>query len=311
MKFNRVPKLAHDVSAITFGCWELGGGQWEKESDETNLQAIEEALKLGINTFDTAEGYGQGHSEEIVGEALAGKRGDVVIATKVSPNHLHASDIRRAAEASLKRLRTDYIDIYYVHWPNKDIPLEETMTEFRRLQDEGMIRAIAVSNFSRVQLEEAETFAKIDVLQPEYSLLQRGIEQDIVPYCVHHNISIMTYSSVAKGILTGVYHLGATPRALHSDDFRQGRRLFLPEHVEAASELVSLLKDIADAHHVAPAEVAIAWLLAQKGVTSAIVGTQNVAHLKENVRSVDVSLTSEQLELLDATSQQALRRIDG
>ncbi|GLG01505.1 oxidoreductase [Alicyclobacillus hesperidum subsp. aegles] len=296
------------VSQITFGCWELGGGQWEKESDEVNIQAIQTAFELGINSFDTAEGYGQGHSEEIVGFALEGKRQDCVIATKVSPNHLKRDDILRSIEQSLKRLRTDYVDIYYVHWPNPEIPLTETMETFRQLREEGVIKSVAVSNFWKEQLEQAMTVVQVDAIQPEYSLLDRRIEQEVLPYCRDHGIGILTYSSVAKGILTGAYHIGGV--TLKETDFRQGRRLFKPEHMEKEQELVLLVKEIADAHGVSPAEIAIAWLLHQSGVTSAIVGTQNIRHLKENVRAVDIQLNQEELHRLDEVSRRTIEAID-
>lgn len=309
MKYRNLKQSGLKVSEITFGCWELGGGQWEKESDETNIEAIQTAFELGINSFDTAEGYGQGHSEEIVGIALEGKRKDVVIATKVSPNHLRKDDIQRSVEQSLRRLRTDYIDIYYVHWPNQEIPLEETMDTFRKLREEGIIKAVAVSNFSREQLEQAMSVTYVDAIQPEYSLLDRRIEKAVLPYCADHDIAVLTYSSVAKGILTGAYHFGG--KKLKDDDFRQGRRLFLPVHLEKETELVKLVKDIADAHGVTPSEIAIAWLLHQEGVTSAIVGTQNVDHLKANVRAVEVALTDDQLEQLSQTSERVIAAIDG
>lgn len=297
------------VSRITFGCWELGGGQWEKQSDEINIKAIQTAFDLGIHTFDTAEGYGQGHSEEIVGLALEGKRDDCVIATKVSPNHLRPDDVRRSAEASLQRLRTDSIDIYYAHWPNKDIPLVDTMKAFQKLKEEGLIKAIGVSNFSRAQIEEAMTVAHVDAIQPEYSLLQRNIEQDVLPYCKEHSIDVMTYSSIAKGILTGVYHNGRAQ--IKNDDFRRERRLFLPDHLEKETELVHLVEEIADKHNVNASEIAIAWLLHQDTVTSAIVGTQNLEHLKENTRAVDVRLSGDDLAQLDEVSRKALVAIDG
>lgn len=254
-------------------------------------------------------GYGQGHSEEIVGIALEGKRKDVVIATKVSPNHLRKDDIQRSVEQSLRRLRTDYIDIYYVHWPNQEIPLEETMDTFRKLREEGIIKAVAVSNFSREQLEQAMSVTYVDAIQPEYSLLDRRIEKAVLPYCADHDIAVLTYSSVAKGILTGAYHFGG--KKLKDDDFRQGRRLFLPDHLEKETELVKLVKDIADAHGVTPSEIAIAWLLHQEGVTSAIVGTQNADHLKANVRAVEVALTDDQLAQLSQTSERVIAAIDG
>ena len=310
MKNTMLERSKISISRITFGCWELGGGQWEKQSDDTNIAAIHAAFDMGIRTFDTAEGYGNGHSEEIVGLALEGKRRDSVIATKVSPNHLSKEDIRRSVEASLKRLKTDYIDIYYVHWPNKDIPLEETMNEFRKLRDEKIIRAVAVSNFSIHQVQQAMSVTYVDAIQPEYSLLQREIEKEILPYCAEHSIGVMTYSSVAKGILTGAYHL-KNARKLQDDDFRRSRRLFLPDHLEKETELVVLVDEIARAHDVSPAEIAIAWLLHQEGVTSAIVGTQNIQHLKDNARAVDVELTDAERSQLDEVSRRVLAGIDG
>ncbi|WP_067845686.1 aldo/keto reductase [Alicyclobacillus mali (ex Roth et al. 2021)] len=297
------------ISEITFGCWELGGGQWEKKDDEVNIQALQRAFELGIQSFDTAEGYGQGHSEELVGLALEGVRKECVIATKVSPSHLRRDDILRVAEQSLKRLRTDYIDIYYVHWPNHDIPLSETMSTFAELRDEGVIRSVAVSNFSRDLLEAAMSYTTVDCIQPEYSLLERRIEADVLPYCLDHGIGVLTYSSVAKGILTGAYHLDGV--ALSPNDFRQGRRLFKPEHLEAETPLVCCVKRIADRHGVKPAEVAIAWILQQPGITSAIVGTQNIAHLEENVRAVDLGLSEDELRELDDVSRSVLAHIDG
>ncbi|WP_062307002.1 aldo/keto reductase [Alicyclobacillus sendaiensis] len=297
------------VSEITFGCWELGGGQWEKKDDEVNIRALQRAYELGIQSFDTAEGYGQGHSEEIVGVALEGVRKDCVIATKVSPGHLRRDDILRSVEQSLKRLRTDYIDIYYVHWPNRDIPLSETMTTFADLRDQGVIRSVAVSNFSRELLEEAMNYTRVDCIQPEYSLLERRIETDVLPYCREHGIGVLTYSSVAKGILTGAYHLGGLK--LSPNDFRQGRRLFKPEHLEAEAPLVQHVKTIADRYGVTSAEVAIAWILHQPGITSAIVGTQNIAHLEDNVRAVDLRLDEDELRELDEVSRSVLAQIDG
>lgn len=308
----KTTRLAHsglDIAPLTFGCWELGGGQWEKESDEQNTAAIQTALSLGMTNFDTAEGYGNGHSEEIVGMALEGRRRDCVIATKVSPDHLRASDVRRSVEMSLKRLRTDYIDIYYIHWPNRDIPLSETMTELRALQEEGIIKAIGASNFSVAQLQEAMQVAYIDVIQPEYSLLHRSIEQDVIPYCIANGMGILSYSSIAKGILTGVYHLGNVQ--IKESDFRAKRRLFLPEHLEKETELIHVLKRMADSRQVSLAEIAISWLLHQPGVTSTIVGTQSINHLKENIRALAIVLTEQELQELSAVSSKTIASIDG
>jgi len=309
MKYRELGKTGLRISEITFGCWELGGGAWEKQTDEVNLRAIQKAFELGIHTFDTAEGYGKGHSEEIVGQALAGKRQECIISTKVSPNHLKAEDVRASAENSLRRLRTDVIDIYYIHWPNSEITLAETMGALNKLKEEGLIRTIGASNFSLAQLQEAAQYGRIDVIQPEYSLLHRAIEQDIVPYCAEQAIGIMSYSSVAKGILTGVYHNGTVQ--IKDSDFRKDRRLFLPEHLLKEQELVDLLAELAREHEVTSSEIAIAWLLQQRAMTSAIVGTQNERHLTDNARAADVELAASELERLDRVSAKAIAEIDG
>ncbi|SFL12295.1 Predicted oxidoreductase [Paenibacillus sp. 1_12] len=308
MKYRKLGNTDIQVSEVTFGCWELGGGQWDKQSDEINISAIQKAFDLGIHTFDTAEGYGQGHSEEIVGQALEGKRKDCIIATKVSPGHLKPADVRSSAETSLKRLRVDYVDIYYIHWPNKDIPLADTLSELNKLKDEGLIRAIGASNFSIDLLKEASNYARIDVIQPEYSLLHRGIEPEIIPYCQENNIGIMSYSSIAKGILTGAFHNGKA--TIKENDFRNNRRLFLPEHLEKEQPLIDLLTQIAEAKQVTLSEIAISWLLHQPALTSAIVGTQNEKHLAENTRAIDVNLTVDELRQLDQVSTHVLSGID-
>lgn len=309
MKYRTLGRTGIRLSEISFGCWELGGGQWEKESDEINLRAIRQSLELGIDTFDTAEGYGQGHSEDIVGQALEGRRKECVISTKVSRSHLKPEDVRASAEASLKRLRTDYLDIYYIHWPSPDIPLAETLGAFNRLKEDGLVRAIGVSNFSIEQLREAAQYARIDVIQPEYSLLHRSIEAEIVPYCLEHDIGIMSYSSIAKGILTGVYHNGKAQ--IKETDFRKERRLFLPEHLELERPLIDALRELAEAKGVSMSEVAIGWLLHRPGVTSAIVGTQNERHLAQNAQAAELLLSDAELETLNRISADVLAGIDG
>ncbi|TDF98133.1 aldo/keto reductase [Paenibacillus piri] len=308
MKTKTLGKTNLQVSGITFGCWELGGGPWEFTSDDNNMKAIQAAFEMGITTFDTAEGYGAGHSEEVVGAALEGKRKETVISTKVSRANLAPGDVRRSAEASLKRLKTDYIDIYYIHWPSFDIPVSETLSEFNKLKEEGLIRAIGVSNFSLEQLKEAAGYAQIDVIQPEYSLLHRSIEDAIAPYCMQEQIGIMSYSSIAKGILTGAFHLGG--KKLDENDFRATRRLFSPDHLEKEKELIQLLKEIADSKNKALSQIAISWLLHQQALTTAIVGSQSIKHMKENVEAVDIVLTSEELNALDTLSRKTIAAID-
>ena len=304
MEYVKLGKSAITVSRITFGCWELGGGMWEKAEDEVNIKAVQTAFESGITSFDTAEGYGNGHSEQITGLALQGKRKECVIATKVKKDNLKPSDLRRACERSLEMLQTDYIDIYYIHWPNPQIPLAETLPAMNQLKAEGLIRAIGVSNFSLAQLQAAVNYAQIDVIQPEYSLLQRDIEAAILPFCRANSIGVMSYSSIAKGILTGAFHLGKA--TLREDDFRRTRRFFLPEHLEKEQELIGLLKEIAATKQASLSQIAIAWLLHQEGLTSAIVGTQSEKHLIDNCQASGVTLSEDELAVLDQVSSKVI-----
>ncbi len=310
MKYRTIGKPGDNemnVSAISFGCWEMGGDSFEKESDETNVEAIREALSLGITSFDTAEGYGGGHSERVLAQALAGRRSECNIASKVAGWNLGADDVLRAAEASLRRLQTEYIDIYYVHWSNPDFPIEGTMSAFNRLKEEGLIRAIGLSNFSLAEMEEAARYARIDVIQPEYSLLERSIEADIVPYCLEHGIGILSFSSIAKGLLTGAFHSG---KQLSENDFRTTLRFFLPEHLEIESALIDVMKGIAEKKGVLLSQVAVSWLLHRPGLASAIVGTQNIGHLRSNADAADLELTEAENQLLESVSRQVIDRID-
>ncbi|GHV94946.1 oxidoreductase [Spirochaetia bacterium] len=309
MEYVTLGKTAVKLTKLTFGCWEMGGAQWEHTSDDNNLRAIAVALDKGLTTFDTAEGYGKGHSEEVLGKALKGKRDKCFVATKVSPEHLRAQDIRSSITASLKHLDTDYVDLYYIHWPNKDIPLEETMTEMSKLKKEGLIRAIGVSNFTAPLLKQALAFDRIEAIQNEWSLLQRDIEKELESFCVEQQISIMSYSSIAKGILTGAFHFGGV--TLKADDFRAPRRLFHPDHLKKERPLLDAMKEIADRNHILLSQLAISWLLHKRSLCSAIVGTQSEKHFIENIQALDISLSGEDIARLDAVSAQALVEIDG
>jgi myo-inositol catabolism protein IolS len=307
MIYRNLGKTETRVSAVTFGCWELGGGPWEFTSDQNNIRLLQKAFELGITSFDTAEGYGDGHSEEIIGQALRSVRDRCFIASKVSRKNLLPKDVRNSAEQSLRRLQTEYMDLYYIHWPSPDIPVGETLSEFQKLKDEGKIRAIAVSNFSIEQLKEAAQYAQIDGYQPEYSLLHRAIEQELVPYCQANDIGIFSYSSIAKGILTGAFHQEG--RQLPEDDFRANRRLFTPEHIAASADLIAVMRNIAQGKGVSVSQIAVAWLLHKPGMTSAIVGTQSESHLVSNALAADIVLNAEEMRMLGDASRAALEII--
>lgn len=253
MKYETLGSSSLQISRIVHGCMELGGGRGTCGRTR-RTPPLRAALEHGVTAFDTAESYGGGHSEEVVGAALAPVRDKVVLCTKVSKEHLRKADVLAACEGSLRRLKTDYIDLYYVHWPNPDIDIGETMEAFNLLKAQGKIRAIGVSNFSVEQMRAAQRYAKLDALQPEYNLLCRGIEADVLPYCRENGISILTYNSIAKGILSGAFHLGGA----RVTDFRTAKPLFQEAALAEELPLIELLRDIAQAHSVSLAQVAIA-----------------------------------------------------
>ena len=180
----------------------MSGAFWGAADDAESIRVIHQALDLGVTLVDTAEAYGWGHSEEVVGKALAGRREKAVIATKAAPNHLEPADAVKALEGSLKRLQTDYVDVYFIHWPNPDVPLGATMDAFERLRAVGRIRALGVSNFGAKEMDAARQHGIIDVLQPPYNMLWREVEAATLPYCREHNIGVMPYTSPRGGRLT-------------------------------------------------------------------------------------------------------------
>lgn len=307
MKYTKLGKSDITISRITHGCMELGGGRWKVMDKEHNIALLRTALEHGITTFDTAEGYGAGASELIVGEAIKENRHNCVIATKVLPDNLRAADVRKAAEGSLKRLGTDYIDLLYVHWPNVNIPLEETLGEFVRLKEEGKIRAIGVSNFDLKLMKQAVSITQIDALQPEYNLLERKIEDGVLEFCAENQVSVLSYNSVAKGILTGAFHFKGAK--LDVEDFRNEKPLFSKENMQIELPLLERLKEVAQAHNATVSQTAIAWVLAQNGMSSAIVGTQNLKHFIENIDAIDLELTQEELNHISETSKEVISRL--
>jgi myo-inositol catabolism protein IolS len=307
MDYVTLGKTDIEISRITHGCMELGGMShlyWEVKDEEVNIALLRTALENGITTFDTAEGYGDGRSERIVGQALKDVRDRCVIASKVGKEHLMPDDIQMAVEGSLRHLDTSYMDLYYIHWPNDAIPLEKTVTKLMQLKDQGVIRAIGVSNFSLSQLKEAARYGEISAYQPEYNLLVRQIETDVLPFCRDNGISVLSYNSLAKGILTGAFHLGGSK--LEPRDFRNAKPHFQKANMTAQEDLLLLLKEVAQKHGATVSQVAVAWTLAQEGMTSAIIGTQNQKHFLENIRAFDVTLTGAEISTISEVSNRVI-----
>jgi myo-inositol catabolism protein IolS len=299
------------ISPIILGTWQAGKRGWVGVEDAEVIRALRAAFYAGITTFDTAEVYGEGYSEGIVARAFSDIRDHVIYATKVFANHLKYQQVIEACEGSLKRLQTDYVDLYQIHWPSGSfksevVPIEETMRALNDLKQQGKIRAIGVSNFSREQLAEAAQYGRIDSLQPPYSLFWRKVEQDAMPYCIEHNISILAYSSLAQGLLTGRFGPG---HQFPKDDNRAGNKLFKGENYERAQEALAKLRPIAERHQCSLAQLAIAWLIAQPQ-THAIAGARNPEQATQNAKAAEVNLSNEDLAEIDAIGRIVTDHLD-
>ncbi|MGB9734096.1 MAG: aldo/keto reductase [Conexivisphaera sp.] len=288
------------VSRIGLGTWQAGGRQWGDDVDDRSIvDAIRRAHELGLNLLDTAEVYGDGHSEEVVGRALAEVgRENFVVATKVHGAHLRHDELLRAAEASMRRLGVKYIDLYQIHWPDpwEQIPLRETMRAMEELYVQGKIRAIGVSNFAVRDLEEARSFlSKTDVAsnQVRYNMLQREVEEEVVPYCRRNGISIIAWSPLAQGALTGKYREGRVPR----DRIRSGNEVFRPENMRRIEPLLRVLERIASRRGVEISQVALNWLLARDAIP--IPGAKNPRQVEVNAGAMGWRLDEREMREIE------------
>ncbi len=300
MKKRTLGKSDVEITPILMGTWQAGKRGWAGIDDNDSIKTIRAAFEAGITTVDTAEVYGDGHSERIVAKALSDVRDHVEYATKVFSNHLKYEQVIEACDRSLKNLNTDYIDLYQIHWPagafnSEIVPIEETMKALNELKQQGKIRAIGVSNFSRAQLESAAQYGRIDSLQPAYSLFWRYVEQDAVPYCIENNISIIAYSSLAQGLLTGKFAPG---HEFDPNDNRASNRLFQGKNMENAQAALVKLRPIAASHNCTLAQLALAWLIAQPQ-TNAIAGARYREQAVANAQAASVQLSGDELQEID------------
>lgn len=303
MLYRKLGTSKLEVSEIGFGCWAIGGWMWGTADDKESTKAIQAALDLGINFFDTADIYGHGHSEKILADALGKKRKEVVIATKGGAYfenkkicvNLSAEYIKKAVDSSLKHLRTDYIDIYQPHWPDTNTPLEETFRALNECVAQGKIRYIGVSNFNLNQLSESMKYSKIISHQPPLNFLKRDYEVAVIPYCYKENIGVVTCSPLAKGLLTGKYN----PDASLSDMTRSSDPLFRGDTFKRSLAIVERLKKMAAESHKTVAQLAIAWVLSHPAISSAICGARNHHQVKENVGAVGWQLSQKQLSKIE------------
>jgi myo-inositol catabolism protein IolS len=297
MQKRKIGNSDIEITPIIMGTWQAGKKMWVGIDDQTTINALKAAFDAGITTFDTAEIYGDGHSEKIVAAALSGVRDQVVYATKVFANHLQYDQVIAACEGSLTNLKTDYLDLYQIHWPSGSwnspiVPIEETMRALNTLKEQGKIRAIGVSNFSRQQLEEACQYGRIDSLQPPYSLFWRQVERHTMPYCIQENISILAYSSLAQGLLTGKF---TADHQFAEGDHRAKNKLFAnKENYQRVQQALGELKPIAQEYNCSLAQLALAWLIKQPQ-TNAIAGARNPQQAIDNAKAMEINLSEADL----------------
>ena len=293
MKFRKLGQSDLNCSVIGLGTWGMAGSFWGKVDDDQSIATIRAGLEAGINLIDTAPVYGDGHSEEVVGRALEGlKREDIVLATKFGRFTCETEKIRQELETSLKRLKTDYIDLYQVHWPDDKVPFEETFGELENMRKQGKIRYIGVSNFSVEQTEEASKYCQIVSTQPQYSLLVRDIEKDILPYCVEKNIGILSYGSIGAGALTGKFK--EKPVFKEDDERASFYTFFQEQNWPKTKQMIDTLEEIAASHGKPTVHAAINWVLKQKGISVALVGARTPEQVRMNAQAADWELTDEE-----------------
>jgi len=306
MEYRTIGQTSIEVSEIAMGLWGVSGGDvWGDQAERDAIDAIHAAIDEGVTFFDTAEGYGDGYSEELLGKALETRdRDDLVVATKVSAGNLRPEDLKSACERSLERLNTDYVDVYYVHWPNRDVPLRETMRAMRELRDEGRIRAIGVSNFGQRDLRAALEHAPVAVNQLPYSLLWRTIENGLLGTYLENGVSVTSYSSLCLGLLTGKFRTpGDVPdgraRTRHFSPERPGTRHDGPGLEAETFATIDAIREVASDCDVDMTKLALAWLLSRPGLTSAVVGARNPEQARDNAAAADLSLSGETVAALD------------
>lgn len=305
MRFRQLGNTGFNVSIVSFGTWTIGGSDWGYVDDRDSIKAIHRALDLEINLFDTAPIYGNGRAERVLGEALSGHRDKVFIATKCGPweddkGTLHvdlsAGAIVRQCEDSLRRLKTDWIDLLQVHWNDPAYPVEETMAALEKLVVSGKIRAVGVSNFDSGELATAIKSGVPVSLQSPYSLLNRDVEKELLPMCADGGIGFLAYEPLCRGLLAGKINSNTK---FEPDDIRRHDERFFGAAFAKNLALVEKLRRFADAHGLEPSTAAVAWLCHNPKVTSAICGIRTAAHAAGNAKAADVVMEDEAAAKLD------------
>jgi aryl-alcohol dehydrogenase-like predicted oxidoreductase len=319
MQFRRLGESDLQIHPVVLGAWAIGGSMWGGQDEQRSLEAIAASIDAGVNLIDTAPVYGMGKSEEILGKALRGRRDRVLIASKCGliwdrpegtlrftmidvderPHPVHydmtPAAVRRGIEESLRRLNTDRIDLLQIHWPDPAIPTDRMFDEMLRLKQEGKVRWLGVCNFHLPQLQVARRVAGIVSHQPQYNLLDRDIEAQVLPWCLRENVGVICYSPMARGLLTGKY---GADHQFPANDHRAGIKWFTPTWRPRVIAALDEARPIAARYNVSLGNLAVAWTLAQPGITGAIVGARDAAQAQENARAAEVQLAPADVKTL-------------
>lgn len=323
---RRVGKSGVVTSAVGLGTWAIGGWMWGGTDEAESIAAIQASIDAGVSLIDTAPAYGLGRSEEIVGKAIKGRRDRAVIATKCGLNwhskkgnhffdqdgkpvnrYLGADGIAHEVEQSLRRLGTDYIDLYITHWQDPTTPIAETMEALERLKSAGKIRAIGASNLNTAELQQYVAAGQLDAIQERYSMLDREIEQTLLPITRQHQVAALSYSSLALGLLSGAID---PAREFSGDDQRKSNPRFSQANRRKVAALKHALAPVAGVHQASMAQIVIAWTLAQPGITFALCGARSAAQARDNARAGEISLSAAELAAVDAAVAVHLVAID-
>lgn len=329
MEKRQIGASGIQASVLGLGCWAIGGGTWWGENDDsTSVSTIQRAVELGVNWIDTAPAYGFGHSEEVVGKALKGlQRDKVLISTKgglqwlddggelhsIKDGHrihrdLSPKAIRRDLELSLKRLGTDYIDIYYTHWQCKTygfVPVADTMGELERMKQEGKIRAIGASNVDMRSLQDYVRCGELDVIQEKFSMLDRKPEQALLPFCKEHGIMLQTYSPIEQGLLAGKIPNDYKPR---SGEVREGKFWWREENIPLVNQMLAGWQDLTEKYHCTMANLVIKWTSMVSPNMNVLCGARKLSQIEDTAKSPDVQLTQEDFLRMKRDADGLIRR---
>ena len=312
MEKRRLGQSQLYVSVIGLGAWGIGGPPfWAFRDEKTSISTIQKALDLGVNLIDTAPVYGFGLSESVVGKAVAGRRDQLIIATKCGLRwkgdslkdiyrDLSPASLYQEVEDSLRRLGTDRIDLYQVHWPDPNIPVEHVMVALALLKGQGKILNIGVSNFDAQMLRSASAVVPVVSLQPKYNLLERDAEADLLPLCRENNIGVLAYSPLASGMLTGKYSSSAS---LADWRGKGNMGVFRPETFPQVMAKVEKLKSFANERGIPLSRMALRWVIGQPGISCALAGANTAAQVEDNVAAADLELSAEDMERLETLAQ--------